>query len=117
MTRSPLSRTAGMLCANPEFQFFLSHRFAAIWLQHSTVPEKERAAIVVREVCGIASRSELDKDKAAALRYHCRIGLPFSDWRREHARTPSISSATKPTHIAHGKTCLSAPHPPPPIHQ
>lgn len=25
---------------------------------------------------------ELDKDKAAALRYHCRIGLPFSDWRR-----------------------------------
>ncbi|WP_416046706.1 hypothetical protein [Cupriavidus basilensis] len=85
MTRPALSRTASMMCGNPEFQRFLSNRFAPIWLQHVTTPEKERAAIVVREACGITSRRELDKDKAAALRYHCRIGLPFSDWRRTHA--------------------------------
>lgn len=82
MSRPALARTAGMMCGNPEFQLFLSNRFASIWLQHSNVHEKERAAIVVREVCGIASRSELDKDKAAALRYNCRIGLPYSSWRQ-----------------------------------
>lgn len=83
MTRPALARTAGMMCLNPGFQRFLSHRFASIWLQHITAPEKERAAIVVREVCGITSRSDLDKDKAAALRYNCRIGLPFSSWRSQ----------------------------------
>ncbi|MNS45643.1 hypothetical protein D3C72_781180 [compost metagenome] len=81
MTRPALARTAAILCSNPQFQRFLSHRFAALWLQHNTLHDKERAAAVVRDACGIQSRSELDSDTEARQRYNRLIGLPFSTWR------------------------------------
>jgi len=87
MTRPALARTAGILCGNPQFQRFLSHRFAALWLQHNTLHDKDRAAAVVRDACGIQSRTELDSDTEARQRYNRLIGLPFSTWRnlRENA--------------------------------
>lgn len=81
MTRPALARIASILCSNPQFQRFLSHRFAALWLQHNTLPDKERAAAVVRDACGIQSRTELDSDTEARQRYNQLIGLPFSTWK------------------------------------
>lgn len=79
--RPTLARTAAILCSNPEFQRFLSLRYANAWRQQSPLPAPERAANVIREACGIQSRRELDSDTDAQQRYNRLIGLPFSTWR------------------------------------
>jgi len=86
-SRPALARTAAILCGNPEFQRFLSLRYAAAWRRQSPLPAHDRAANVIRETCGIQSRKELDSDTKAKQRYHQLIGLPFSTWRnhRENA--------------------------------
>lgn len=58
MTEQSLARLAGMLCGNPKFQ------------AHLGVDGNEEAAAVVRRSCGIKSRRELDRDPAAAQRFH-----------------------------------------------
>lgn len=81
MTRPALARTAGILCSNTEFRRFLAMRYPAVWAQHNGLRDAERAAAVIRVVCDIESRSDLDRSAAAARRYHTRIGLAFSSWR------------------------------------
>lgn len=82
MNRRPtLARTAGILCSNQEFQRFLAHRHPTPWSQYSTLPLSERAASVIRTVCCIQSRSELDSSAEARRRYDRMIGLPYSSWR------------------------------------
>ena len=60
-----LARLAGTLCKNPAFQEMLN------------ASDDESAAQIVREVCGIESRSELDHDDAAAEIFHERFRKPF----------------------------------------
>lgn len=42
----------------------------------------DRAAAVIRALCGITSRSELDSNPVAAQRFHTKLGFPFNSWRR-----------------------------------
>ncbi len=82
MNRRPtLARAAGILCSNPEFQRFLAHRHPTPWSQCSALPLSERAASVIRTVCGIQSRRELDSSAEVRRRYDRMIGLPYSSWR------------------------------------
>lgn len=53
-----LSKLAGMLCGNPQFQSYLG------------VTNSESAAAVVRRQCGVSSRRELDRNLEAARRFH-----------------------------------------------
>lgn len=85
---SYLARTAGISCGDPTFRAFLADRYPDVWKDCSDLQEDaERAAAVVRCVCEIRSRSELDTDCGAAQRYHTRIGFRFNEWKRETAAT------------------------------
>ncbi|KAI3597673.1 hypothetical protein D8I24_6489 [Cupriavidus necator H850] len=82
MTRPALARTAGILCGHPAFRQFVAERFPAEWKDFSDLEDVERAAAVIRTVCEIPSRRELDADPAAAQRFHAKLGFPFNAWRR-----------------------------------
>lgn len=76
-----LARLAGILCADADFQ---------LWLEEHTNPEdfpaamggeagEERAAVLVRHLCGVKSRAELDHSREAAVRFHERIRKPWAE--------------------------------------
>lgn len=55
-----LSSIAGALCNNPNFRAWASHTYG------EPFPDAEAAAVLIRETCGITSRSELDSNEGAA---------------------------------------------------
>ena len=61
-----LARLAGRLCAVPKFQE---------WIKAIST---EDAAEMIRYICDIKSRSELDNNTAAASRFHGRIRKPWA---------------------------------------
>ncbi|RWA55301.1 hypothetical protein AU476_07260 [Cupriavidus sp. UYMSc13B] len=85
MIRPTLARTAGILCGNPTFRRFLAERFPAEWRDFGDLEDVDRAAAVVRTVCEIKSRSELDRDSTAARLFHTNVGFPFNDWQQQQA--------------------------------
>jgi hypothetical protein len=72
-----LAKLAGMLCDDPEFSKFLTHQFALEVACESAVG----AAEVIREVCEIESRADLDWHTDAANRFHSLIRGPWIKWR------------------------------------
>lgn len=73
-----LTRLSAILCRDPKFRQ---------WLVHDTEHEAgdaDEAAEVVRLVCGIDSRRELDTNPTAAERFHEHIRKPFIEWREHH---------------------------------
>lgn len=75
-----LARLAGILCGDVEFQAWIEAR-------HPQVAEgapfetagPDLAAHIVRSLCQVQSRAELDHDKAAAARFHELIRKPWSE--------------------------------------
>lgn len=80
-----LARLAGMLCGDTQFQAWLEENAAIDYLpsitEASGITPAERAAITVRNVCGIESRAELDNDTRAAAIFHQQIYVPFNAFR------------------------------------
>ncbi|CAB3730259.1 hypothetical protein LMG22037_05520 [Paraburkholderia phenoliruptrix] len=72
-----LAKLAGMLCADSEFWKFLTYQFSL----EEACESDEGAAEVIREVCEIESRSELDWHTDAADRFHAQIRGPWIKWR------------------------------------
>lgn len=72
-----LSQAAALLCANRDFQRWISSR-------HGVTESREQAAEWMRNELGIASRRELDTDRDVARRYHDEIRRPFLRWNEEH---------------------------------
>lgn len=74
-----LAKLAGILCADPTFQEWLSERRPAEWFACGTTFEGEEiAAAVVRYLCVIPSRAELDHNAEAAERFHRLIRIPYN---------------------------------------
>ena len=78
----PLSKLAGQWCQMKEFQSWIygsmrSTTELAIMQATSTDPA-EIAAEVVRRICVVDSRAELDHDESAARIFHLSIREPFS---------------------------------------
>ena len=82
MNSLTLARTAGILCGRDDFRQFLSELHPLIWAQFATLSDCDRAAAVVRALCDIESRSELDRNPIAAQSFHTKLGFPFNAWRR-----------------------------------
>ena len=74
-----LAKLAGMLCDQPEFWAFLNRCNAN---GGQVIQNAEDAANFVREVCGVASRAELDHNHYAAERFHMEIRLPYVRWKQ-----------------------------------
>lgn len=68
-----LSQWAALRCKEPAFRQFLR------------APDEDTAVRVVRAICNVRSRSELDSDPVAAQRFHQLIRLPFSQYLQDPA--------------------------------
>lgn len=66
-----LSTWAALRCKEDEFQRFLR------------APDEKTAIRVVRAMCDIASRAELDTDHVAAHLFHQLIRLPYQQYLTE----------------------------------
>ena len=72
-----LAKLAGAWCDLPDFWAFLTHQFSL-----EEVCEREAtAAVVVREVCEVESRADLDWNTDAAQRFQTEIRRPFMKWQ------------------------------------
>lgn len=74
-----LSQVAARMCLIPEFQEWIVERFPE-QAEHTLVgalPE-DRAASIIRGVCSVRSRAELDHDSSAAATFHAAIRKPWS---------------------------------------
>jgi hypothetical protein len=74
-----LAKLAAMLGDDVEFWKFLTHQFSL----EEACESPENAAEVIREVCEIESRSELDWHTDAANRFHSQIRGPWLKWRAQ----------------------------------
>jgi hypothetical protein len=67
----------GMRCAEPEFQAWLQQRHPLPWGRLSYATSAERAAHVVRLLCGVTSRAEIDHDEQAHRAFQAHIREPW----------------------------------------
>lgn len=87
-----LAKLAGILCADPEFQEWLFKQIPA-WcvmglfvlpaVPYPTEVERDGEIVardVVRRLCGVDSRAELDHDEHAALLFHDHIRKPWAEF-------------------------------------
>lgn len=69
-----LARLAGRLCNDVEFQEWLAGNFAREKV------DSNAAAALVRAICGVSSRAQLDSNADAAQTFHETIRKPFNEW-------------------------------------
>lgn len=69
-----LAKLAGIWCREPGFWDFLMHRTGEPVYSEST------AAAVVRKLCDVNSRAELDSVPKAEAHFHVRVRLPYMRW-------------------------------------
>lgn len=68
----PLARLAGIWCADPGFRAWVSSHY------NTRVGNPEEAADVIRKVCGIPSRAELDHDPRARTLFDQHFRIPYN---------------------------------------
>lgn len=78
-----LARLAGILCGDNDFRMWLQSVAPreALALGLKADEPSERAAVVVRFMCGVESRAELDHNDQAAERFHELIRKPWLSFR------------------------------------
>jgi hypothetical protein len=74
-----LAKLAGVLCSDPVFRAWLFDTRITCAQDESLLFEKDErgAAELVRSICGVSSRAELDHDKRAAEFFHEIIRKPW----------------------------------------
>ena len=73
-----ISHWVAMRCQETGFQKWLTDEFGECEESESMASSEAAAAVIVRRVCGIKSRADLDGDEDAAARFHSLIRVPFS---------------------------------------
>lgn len=73
----PLAKWVAIRCGEPAFQQWAKATHPTQWDAAPGDTPTAWAASVVRAVCSIESRAELDNDPAAAERFHTRIRKPY----------------------------------------
>jgi hypothetical protein len=82
----PLAESAGRLCETQTFRDFLKERYFYSWLANEFLTPSGSAAEVVREICKVESRAEIDHKEVAAKRFH-ELMREFREWtERKFAR-------------------------------
>ena len=79
----PVSKHAGRLCRDPEFQAYVAQRYPRSnerWTDEGCRPE-QIAANLVRQICAINSRAELDVNTDAERTYNEKVLGSFIRWR------------------------------------
>lgn len=80
-----LAKLAGVWCQKPEFVEWLKTVYpAAFWSAEKThKPDPETAAQVIRVMCEVKSRADLDNDEKAAARFDRAFRKPFSKYLQD----------------------------------
>jgi hypothetical protein len=78
----PLAQLAGRWTNDPQFCRFLSLEYPQHGIPHSSAD----AANIVRILCEVDSRVELDHDPEAAKRFQTLIRIPYMQWLHEQRR-------------------------------
>lgn len=74
-----LAKLAGMFCGDPNFQLWIEERCDDVPASAAGEGGEERAAAIVRHMCGVASRAELDSNPKAAIAFHEQIRKPWAE--------------------------------------
>jgi hypothetical protein len=82
-----LARLSGILCNQPDFQAWLRDTFPSAWVEVSTEApgtdvDSDITARMVRRICAVNSRAELDHNALAADTFHQRIRLPWLEFSK-----------------------------------
>lgn len=74
-----LSILAARWCQDEAFQFWLAAEFSHSWADNFSTgtPTHDRAAAVLRKICNVSSRAELDHDAVAAHTFDTVIRRPY----------------------------------------
>ena len=80
----PLARLAGMWCNDAVFQRWIVRSHAGTEGLSEQDDPRENAAILIRSVCGIESRAQLDSDVLAKERFDNFIRIPYSLYLKEN---------------------------------
>jgi hypothetical protein len=75
----PLAQWVAMRCQEPHFQAWLYRQDRERWIAAAGEDAEEVAANVIRAICGVDSRAELDSNPEAAARLHKLIREPYKD--------------------------------------
>jgi hypothetical protein len=75
-----LSKWVAMRCNEPEFRDWLARRYPGL-MACGGVVDATVAAHIVRSVCEISSRAQLDHEERAAQRFHDLIRQPYATYR------------------------------------
>ena len=71
----PLARWLALRCKEPEFQ-----RWAKLREGNGGIQSEGNAAAVVRYLCGVTSRGEIDGNAHAEERFHRQVREPYAEW-------------------------------------
>lgn len=70
----PLSKLAGMFCADERFLTWLR-------ITYDPLPRNaEDAAQIIRQTCGVDSRAQLDHFQEAEQLFHAEFRIPYNAW-------------------------------------
>jgi hypothetical protein len=75
----PLAQWVAMRCHEPHFQAWLYRQDRERWKAAAGEDAEEVAANVIRAICGIESRAELDSNPEAAAKLHKLIREPYKE--------------------------------------
>lgn len=78
----PLCKLAAMWCKDEEFWEWLYEHYG----QGVPVLNEEEAAELLRALCGVQSRSELDHKPEATARFLNLVRAPFMAWMKEQGK-------------------------------
>lgn len=76
MKGGELARLAGQLIRNPEFQEWLG--VLGYWVDCA-----EGADSVIKHMCAMGSKRELDHEPQIAERFHRLVRIPFVEWQQQ----------------------------------
>ena len=71
----PIARWLAMRCKEPEFQ-----SWATQYEGWGGSRSEANAAALVRHLCGVASRGDIDGNAHAEERFHYYIRIPYAEW-------------------------------------
>lgn len=96
MSGLKLSQLAGMWSKDSAFIAYLNDKSPrqSDFVRYGTGSDEIDPAVLIRAVCDIQSRKELDTNRSAATRFDLEIRQPFMAWstNKVSARPHSISS-------------------------
>lgn len=86
--RGPLCSWVAIRCSEPAFAAWLETAHPGLWLEQFTNlgDAEEAAAEIVRDLCQVVSRRDLDTDEEAAARLHARVRKPYAAWLKANPK-------------------------------